>query len=121
LINAGARIASGSDFPVEEPNPMLGFYAAITRQGVDGQPPNGWAPDQRLTREETLKSFTLDAAYAAHAEQQTGSLVAGKLADIVILSHDVMTVAPKQILETKVWKTIVGGAVVYDATTTASR
>lgn len=117
LINAGARIAAGSDFPVEEPNPMLGFYAAITRQGVDGQPPNGWAPDQRLTREETLKSFTLDAAYAAHAEQQTGSLAAGKLADIVILSTDVMTVSPKQILDTKVWKTIVGGDVVYEAAT----
>ena len=66
-VEAGARLASGSDFPVEEPNPMLGFYAAITRQAPDGQPPEGWAPDQRLTRDEALRSFTLDAAYAAHA------------------------------------------------------
>jgi predicted amidohydrolase YtcJ len=115
LIEAGARIASGSDFPVEEPNPMLGFYAAITRQGVDGQPPEGWAPDQRLTREETLASFTLGAAYAAHAEEQTGSLVAGKLADVVILSHDIMTIAPPEILKTTVWKTITAGEVVYEA------
>jgi predicted amidohydrolase YtcJ len=115
LINAGARIASGSDFPVEEPNPMLGFYAAITRQGVDGQPPEGWAPDQRLTREETLASFTLGAAYAAHAEEQTGSLVAGKLADVVILSHDIMTIPPPEILKTTVWKTITAGEVVYEA------
>ena len=108
LIDAGARIASGSDFPVEEPNPMLGFYAAITRQGVDGKPPEGWAPDQRLTREETLNSFTLDAAYASHAEAQTGSLVAGKLADVVILSHDIMTIPPPEILKTTVWMTITG-------------
>ena len=115
LINAGARIASGSDFPVEEPNPMLGFYAAITRQGVDGQPPEGWAPDQRLTREETLASFTLGAAYASHAEDQTGSLAAGKLADVVILSHDIMTIPPPEILKTTVWKTITAGEVVYEA------
>jgi predicted amidohydrolase YtcJ len=115
LLDAGARIASGSDFPVEEPNPMLGFYAAITRQDPSGQPPQGWAPDQRLSREETLASFTLGAAYAAHAETQTGSLVAGKLADIVILSRDVMTAAPKEILETTVWKTIIAGEVVYEA------
>ena len=94
---------------------MLGFYAAITRQGVDGQPPEGWAPDQRLTREETLASFTLGAAYAAHAEDQTGSLAAGKLADVVILSHDIMTIAPPEILKTTVWKTITAGEVVYEA------
>ena len=93
LLNAGARLASGSDFPVEEPNPMLGFYAAITRQAPDGQPPGGWAPDERLTREEALRTFTLDAAFAAHAESRTGSLAAGKLADLVLLSHDIMTVA----------------------------
>ena len=72
---------------------MLGLYAAITRQDPSGQPPQGWAPEERLTRAEALRSFTLDAAYAAHAETRTGSLEAGKLADLVILSHDVMTVA----------------------------
>jgi predicted amidohydrolase YtcJ len=115
LIASGARFASGSDFPVEQPDPMLGFYAAITRQDVHGQPANGWAPDQRLTREETLASFTAGGAYASHAESFSGTLEAGKLADIVILSQDIMTIAPTQILATKVWKTIIGGEIVYDA------
>jgi predicted amidohydrolase YtcJ len=115
LITAGARFASGSDFPVEQPDPMLGIYAAITRQGVNGQPANGWAPDQRLTREETLASFTAGGAYASHAEAFSGTLEEGKLADLVILSQDIMTIAPKQILATKVWKTLIGGEIVYDA------
>jgi len=115
LMNAGALIASGSDFPVEQPNPMLGFYAAITRQDPNGKPPEGWAPDQRMTREETLASFTANGAYASHAENFSGTLEAGKLADLVILSRDVMTVAPKEILTTTVWKTIIGGEIVYDA------
>jgi predicted amidohydrolase YtcJ len=114
LLNAGARLASGSDFPVEEPNPMLGFYAAITRQAPGGQPPGGWAPEERLTRDEALRSFTLDAAYAAHAESQTGSLVAGKLADLVLLSRDIMTAAPADILSTEVHLTVIGGKVVHE-------
>jgi predicted amidohydrolase YtcJ len=115
LIDAGALIASGSDFPVEKPNPMLGLYSAITRQDLDGQPPQGWAPDQRLTREEALASFTANGAYASHAEAFSGTLSPGKLADLVILSQDVMTIAPKQIPVTTVWKTIIGGEIVYDA------
>ena len=115
LLDAGARIASGSDFPVEEPNPMLGLYAAITRQDPAGQPPQGWAADQRLTRAEALRSFTLDAAYAAHAETLTGSLEAGKLADLVVLSADVMRAAPGDMLTTRVLLTVVGGQVVFDA------
>ncbi len=115
LLNAGAVIASGSDFPVEEPNPMLGFYAAVTRQDVHGQPPEGWAPDQRLTRQEALASFTIHAAYAAHAETLTGSIETGKLADLVVLSKDIMTVPAPEILKTEVWKTIIGGRVAYEA------
>jgi predicted amidohydrolase YtcJ len=115
LIASGARIASGSDFPVEKPNPMLGFYAAITRQDLNGQPPQGWAADQRLTREEALASFTANGAYASHAETFSGTLAMGKLADLVILSQDIMTAAPMQIPTTTVWKTIVGGEIVYDA------
>ena len=106
-------LASGSDFPVEEPNPMLGFYAAITRQDPSGHPPGGWTPSQRLSREQALRSFTLDAAYAAHAETLTGSLEAGKLADLVMLSTDIMQVPPKEILSTKVRLTMIGGGVVY--------
>jgi predicted amidohydrolase YtcJ len=114
LMKSGALIANGSDFPVEEPNPMLGLYAAITRQDPSGHPPNAWQPDQRMSREETLKSFTINAAFAAHAEKHLGSLEPGKLADLVVLSRDVMTVAPKEILTTTVTTTIIGGKVVYE-------
>ncbi|MGH9330101.1 MAG: amidohydrolase, partial [Vicinamibacterales bacterium] len=116
LIKTGALIANGSDFPVEEANPMLGFFASITRQQPDGKPPGGWQPDQRLSREETLASFTINAAFAAHAEHDLGSLEPGKLADLVMLSKDVMTVAPREILTTRVLRTIVGGRVVYEDT-----
>jgi predicted amidohydrolase YtcJ len=119
LKHAGARLASGSDFPVEDPNPLLGFYAAITRQAPDGTPPGGWAPDQRLSRDEALRSFTIDAAYAAHQESRSGSLEAGKLADLVILSRDIMQVPPADIPSTRVVATISGGRVTYDAGATA--
>jgi predicted amidohydrolase YtcJ len=115
LLKSGAIIANGSDFPVEEPNPMLGLYAAITRQDPAGNPPEGWQPDQRMSRQEALKSFTLHAAFAAHAEKELGSLAPGKLADLIVLSHDVMTVAPKDILKTTVTHTIVGGRIVYES------
>jgi predicted amidohydrolase YtcJ len=114
LLETGAVIANGSDFPVEEPNPMLGFYASITRQDPSGNPPNGWQPDQRLSRDEMLKSFTIHAAFAAHAEKDMGSLTAGKLADLVVLSKDVMQVAPKEILSTTVLTTVIGGKIVYE-------
>ena len=114
LIESGARIAGGSDFPVEEPNPLLGFYAAVTRQDPSGHPAEGWAADQRLSREEALRSFTIGAAYAAHAEQELGSLSPGKLGDLVMLSNDIMTIPPKEILTTRVTMTLVGGEIVYE-------
>jgi hypothetical protein len=113
LMSSGATIASGSDFPVELPNPMLGFYAAITRQDAMGQPASGWMADERMSREETLASFTRNAAFAAHAETRLGTLEAGKLADLVVLSKDIMRVAPPEILTASVRMTIVGGEVVY--------
>jgi predicted amidohydrolase YtcJ len=113
LRTAGARIAAGSDFPVEEPNPLFGFYAAITRQDRAGIPAGGWLPGERMTREEALRAFTIDAAYAAHAEKKLGSLEPGKLADLVMLSHDIMRITPPEILETVVRVTIVGGEIVY--------
>jgi predicted amidohydrolase YtcJ len=115
LLKSGAVIANGSDFPVEEPNPMLGIYAAITRQDESGNPPNGWQPDQRMSREEALESFTIRAAFAAHAEKDLGSLTAGKLADLAVLSKDVMTVPAKEILTTTVTMTIIGGKVVHES------
>jgi predicted amidohydrolase YtcJ len=114
LIRSGVVLANGSDFPVEEPNPMLGFYAAVTRQDPAGQPPGGWMPEERLSRDEMLKSLTWNAAYAAHAEKDLGSLEVGKLADMVLLDKDVMTVEPREILSTLPLITIIGGEVVYE-------
>jgi predicted amidohydrolase YtcJ len=114
LMKGGVVVANGSDFPVEEPNPMLGFYAAVTRQDPSGQPPAGWMPEERMSREEALKSFTWNAAYASHAEKDLGSLEVGKLADMVILDQNIMTIEPKEILATRVLFTIVGGDVTYE-------
>ena len=114
ILATGAVIANGSDFPVEEPDPMRGLYAAITRQDASGLPRDGWMADERMTRQEALVSFTRSAAFAAHAESLTGSIEAGKLADLVVLSSDIMRVQPRDILETTVRMTIVGGEIVHD-------
>jgi predicted amidohydrolase YtcJ len=114
LLKTGVVLANGSDFPVEEPNPMLGFYAAITRQDPSGHPAGGWMPAERLSRQEMLKSFTWNAAYAAHAEKDLGSLEVGKLADMVLLDKDVMQIDPKEILSTHPVMTVVDGEVVYE-------
>ena len=118
LMKSGVVIANGSDFPVEEPNPMLGFYAAITRQDPQGNPVGGWMPDERMSREEALASFTANAAYAAHMEKDLGSIEEGKLADFVVLSRDIMAVPPRDILTTRVLKTIIGGRIVYEDSAT---
>jgi hypothetical protein len=110
----GVPIANGSDFPVEEPNPMLGFYASITRQDLDGKPPGGWMPDQKLTREQALESWTLSGAYAAFEEKAKGSIEPGKLADIVVLDRDIMTAPAVEVPRTRVRMTILGGKVVHE-------
>ncbi len=113
LLRSGARLANGSDFPVEEPNPMFGFYAAVTRQDRAGQPPGGWTADQRLTRAEALHSFTAGAAYAAHMEQDLGTLRPGALADLLVLSADIMQVPDAQILTARPVLTVRGGRVTF--------
>lgn len=113
LIKLGVHLASGSDFPVELANPLDGFYAAVTRQDKQGRPAGGWFPDQRLTREEALRSFTLEGAYAAFEEATKGSLEVGKLADFVMLSADIMTIPAPEILKTHVTMTVVGGKIVH--------
>lgn len=113
FLNAGVRIANGSDFPVEDPNPFWGLYAAITRQDHTGNPPGGFLPDQKLTRAESLKSWTLDPAYAAFQEKEKGSIAPGKAADFLILNKDVMQVAEKEILTALPVITVLGGEVVY--------
>ncbi|MBL8210816.1 MAG: amidohydrolase [Bryobacterales bacterium] len=115
MLKAGVKLANGSDFPVESPDPMLGFYASVTRQDAEGYPRGGWQPAQILTREQALASWTLWGAYAAFEEKQKGSLEAGKLADFILLSQDIMTIPAKDILRTKVTMTVLGGNVVHDA------
>ncbi len=112
-LDAGGRLALGSDFPVEPADPRLGLYAAVTRQDLDGQPPGGWYPDQRLTREEALRGFTLDAAWSLFLDDQIGSLDVGKRADLVVFGRDLMTVPAREIPEVPIDYTLVDGAIVY--------
>ena len=114
FLKLGIPVANGSDFPVEEPNPMLGLYAAITRQDLEGNPPGGWTPSQRMTRTEALESWTLSGAYAAFEETIKGSLEPGKLADFLVLDRDIMTVPELQIPGTRVLKTFLGGRLVHE-------
>ncbi len=113
FIAADTRLALGSDFPVESANPLLGFYAAISRQDTIGWPDQGWYPRQRLSRAQALHGFTLGAAYAAYWETETGSLEPGKKADFVWLSNDIMEIPAGDIPDTKVWQTWLNGRKIY--------
>jgi predicted amidohydrolase YtcJ len=113
FLNSGGRLALGSDFPVEQVDPLLGFYAGVTRQDAASWPEGGWHAEERLTREETLRGFTKDAAYAGFQEESLGSLSPGKWADFVVLSGDIMTLPGPDILDVRVLETWVGGNQVY--------
>ena len=115
IVDAGAPLALGSDFPVERVSPLLGFHAAVTRQDAEGAPAGGWYGNQALSRAEALHGFTLGAAYAAFMEDEVGSLEVGKRADFVVLSQDLMRVPPEAILDTEVVLTVLDGAAVYAA------
>jgi predicted amidohydrolase YtcJ len=115
LLRAGARLPLGSDFPGETLNPFFGIYAAITRQDPAGNPPGGWYPEQRMTLEEALRGFTVEAAYAEFEENAKGAIEKGKLADLIVISKDIMKLPPRDILSVRVLKTFVGGKAVYDA------
>ncbi len=110
LMKSGAVICNGTDVPVEDIDPIACFYATVTRKMKDG---TVFYPDQRMSRKEALRSYTLDCAYAAFQEDILGSLAIGKLADIVVLSKDIMTVPEDEILNTQILYTIVGGKVMY--------
>ncbi|MDH3336579.1 MAG: amidohydrolase [Gammaproteobacteria bacterium] len=115
LLESGAVIASGSDFPVELANPWHGLYAAVTRQSRDGEPEGGWYADQALTRAEALHTFTLAAAYAAHQEDRLGSLEPGKWADFVMIDRDYFDIPASEIDDIQVLETWVGGKRVFQA------
>jgi len=112
VLNSGARLALGSDFPVEDVNPFFGIYSAVTRQDQNGNPPGGWYPDQRLTLAEAIRGFTLDAAYAAFEEGSRGTIEPGKLADFTVVEGDVY--AMPQLFKAKVRATVVDGRAVYE-------
>ncbi|RHZ89836.1 hypothetical protein Glove_9g298 [Diversispora epigaea] len=117
FIDTGVKVFPlSSDFPVESANPFLGFYAAITRKWKNGDSPHGkdgWFPSQKLTREEALRGFTIDAAYAGFSENTMGSISIGKYADFVILDRDIMQISEEKIIDTKVLSTVFAGKVVF--------
>lgn len=115
LLDTGAVLAFGSDSPVAPLNPLFGVYGAVTRQTADGKNPGGWIPEQKITVDEAVRAFTWGAAYAEFQEAWKGTLEAGKLADIVILSDDIFTIDPVKIAQVKVLTTIADGRVVFEA------
>jgi predicted amidohydrolase YtcJ len=117
LLDAGAKLAFGSDFFVEPINPLEGMYASVTRKDRAGEPGDGWFPDQKLSMERAIELYTLGSAYAEFMEDRKGMIKTGYLGDVVILNRDIMTIPHDQIMTTKVDFTIVGGKVVYERQT----
>lgn len=115
FLNHGVRLAFGTDWDVAPLNPMLSIYAAVTRATLDGKHPDGWFPEQKLTVGEAIEAYTMGSAYAEFQDTVKGSITAGKLADLVILSEDITTLDPVKIRDVKVLRTIVGGQTVFDA------
>jgi predicted amidohydrolase YtcJ len=115
FLRAGVRVAFGSDFPVEPENPLLGIYAAVTRQDADGLPGGGFLPGERLTREEALRLFTIEAAHASFEEKERGSLEAGKLADFVVWSRDIVACEARELLDAHAVLVVIGGESVREA------
>ncbi|QWP79029.1 amidohydrolase [Lysobacter sp. K5869] len=113
LRDSGARLALGSDFPVESPDPRLGLFAAATRTDAEGKPLGGWHPEEKLTAYEALRGFTLNAAYAGFAENEVGSLAVGKRADFVVLEQDPLAIDPQRLRELTLLGTYVDGAPVW--------
>jgi predicted amidohydrolase YtcJ len=115
LLDAGARLAFGSDWPVVTVSPILGIDAAVNRRTIDAKHPDGWFPAQRITVAEAIEAYTMGSAYAAFEENEKGSLAPGKLADLVVLSRDILAESERDhIAETEVLLTLVGGKIVYE-------
>ncbi len=114
LLDAGARLAFGSDWFVAPPAPLEGIYAAVTRRTLDDAHPGGWVPEQRITVEEALRAYTAGAAFAGFAERDVGTLERGKLADFVLIDRDLTRVPPETIRDARVLMTVVGGRVVFE-------
>ena len=115
LIKTGVVIAGGSDAPVERGEPMIEFYAAVARRDLRGYTGPGWHPEYAVSREQALKMFTIWAAYAAFEENLRGSIEVGKLADLTVLSADIMRIPERDIPKTVNRMTIINGEIVYQA------
>jgi len=120
VLKSGARLALGTDFPVESPNPFPGLSAAVSRQDVNGQPPGGWIPGERLTFAEALGAYTRGAAYAGFAEDKIGALEPGKWADFILIDRDPTKVDPQALARTEVLETWVAGKKVWERAPKAS-
>ena len=114
MLANNVPLAFGSDFPVESPNPFPALAVAVTREDAQGQPPGGWLPEQKLTMAQAFSAFTRDAAYAGFAEDRIGSLDRGRLADFIFIDRDIFQVAPRDVRETRVLETWVGGRKVWE-------
>ena len=114
LLDTGAVLAFGSDWTVAPLNPLTGLKAAVTRQTLDGKHPNGWLPEQKITLDEALRAYTFGSAYAEFAEKVKGTLVPGKLADLVMLDRDIYKIDPAQIDQARVILTVLDGRVVFE-------
>jgi predicted amidohydrolase YtcJ len=114
MLEAGASLAFGSDWPVAPLDPLLGIYAAVTRATLDGKNPNGWIPEEKITVEQALRAYTSGAAFAAFEEAEKGSMARGKLADIVVLSDGLFAIPPEKLKDVRVVLTVVGGNVVHN-------
>jgi predicted amidohydrolase YtcJ len=120
VLKSGARLAFGSDYPVESPNPFPGLSAAVSRQDVQGQPPGGWIPSERLTFEQALNASTRDAAYAGFSEDKIGALEPGKWADFILVDRDISKVDAQSLAKTRVLQTWVAGKKAWERPATAS-
>ncbi|MCU0414737.1 MAG: amidohydrolase [Ignavibacteriaceae bacterium] len=114
LLKNNAVVAFGTDWPVAPLNPLYGIYAAVTRQTVDGQNPNGWIPEEKISVEDAIKCYTLNSAYASYEEKIKGSIETGKFADFVVLSEDILTIDPVKIKDVEVEMTVFGGEIIYE-------
>ncbi|MEP1782814.1 amidohydrolase family protein, partial [Reichenbachiella sp.] len=114
LISTGANVMNGTDAPVEPLTPLASFYASVTRQTLAGKPESGYEPDQRMTREQALRAYTINNAYGAFEEDIKGTIEIGKVADFTVLSKDIMKIAAQEILNTEIEYTIVDGEVLFE-------
>ena len=121
LLDAKAKLAFGSDWFVAPPTPLEGIYAAVTRRTLDDKHPAGWVPEQKISVEEALRAYTIDAAYASFDEGIKGSLERGKLADIVLIDRDITRIPPETIRDAKILMTAVGGRIVFERGTDGNR